>query len=162
MIFPMVEIHSEEVIINEWNLNREQYRVINPSNKTFWVLEMKEEDFFEFDISSSDAVKVEVGTPAYDELMLQIITKDPIFTHVGKRFIQEVEIPKNGTYQVEIANEGTVPVIISGFVYAKKLVVTRRTFYPYSSQGTLLILAGLASLIYGVVSKSKKKTHKHS
>jgi hypothetical protein len=121
---------------------------------------MKVENFFEFNLSASDAVRVKVGTPVYDELMLKIITKDPIFNQVGTRFVQEIKIPKNGTYQVEIVNEGTAPVIISGFVYAKKL--TRQTFYPYSSQGTILMLAGMASLIYGAFSKPKKRRFKSS
>lgn len=161
-VFPITESYSKEITINEWNLNREQYRVINPGNNTFWALEMEEENFFEFNISASDIVRVKVGKPAYDELMLHIITKDPIFNQVGTRFVQELKIPKNDTYQVEIINEGNTPVIISGFVYAKKLVITRQTFYPYSSQGTLLMVAGLVSLIYGAFTKSKKRRPKRS
>lgn len=154
--FSIQESYTEENTLNNWNGMGSS--TINPDLGPSWALGMPEGSFFELNVSASDAVRVRIGTPIHDEYTGEVVLTNLIFNQVGTRFTQRVAVGKSGTYQVEVKNEGTTPVNIWGNVFAKKIVTMYYpTVFPYSSLGTLVVLGGLASLIYGVLTKPKKR-----
>lgn len=154
--FSIQESYTKENTLNKWDLNKEPL-TLNPQEPgPVWGLGMPERSFFELNVSASGTVRVRIGTPIYIAYTGEIVLTNLIFDQVGTGFTQKVEVDKSDTYQVEIKNEGTTPVNISGNVFAKKIETIYQTFYPYLSLGTLVVLVGLASLIYGVLTKPKK------
>jgi len=122
-----------------------------------WTIEIPEGGgFFELNVSATDSVRVRIGTPGFDNVTQKDILVDIVFDQVGTRFNQKVNV-EGGFYEVDIRNEGTVPVMIWGDALAKNTTVTYQTVYPYSSSGTLVVLGGLTSLMYGVLTKAKKR-----
>jgi hypothetical protein len=155
--FSIQESYTEENALGKWDLNTPP-STINPQDSgPSWTLEMPEGSFFELNVSASDAVRVRIGTPTYNEDTEEVVLTNLIFNQVGTGFTQRVAVGGSGTYQVEVKNEGTTPVNISGNVFAKKIVAIYQTVFPYSSLGTLVVLGGLASLIYGVLTKPRKR-----
>jgi hypothetical protein len=159
--FSIQESYTEENTLDQWDLNKEP-STLNPQDLgPSWTLEMPEGSFFELNVSASNTVRMRIGTPTYDEYVGEMVLMNPIFNQVGTRFTQKVAVGATDTYQVEIKNEGTTSVKISGNVFAKKIVtIYRPTVYPYSSLGILVVLGGLASLIYGILTKPKKRRSK--
>lgn len=122
-----------------------------------WTIEIPEGGgFFELNVSATHSVRARIGTPGFDNVTQKDILVNIIFDQVETRFNQRVEV-EGGFYEVDIKNEGTVPAAIWGDVVAKNTTVTYQTVYPYYSSGTLVVLGGFASLIYGVLTKSKKR-----
>lgn len=122
-----------------------------------WTIEIPEGGgFFELNVSATDWVRVRIGTPGFDNVTQKDILVNIVFDQVGTRFNQKVDV-KGGFYEVDIRNEGTFLLIIWGDVVAKNTTVTYQTVYPYSSSGTLVVLGGFTSLMYGVLTKPKKR-----
>ena len=152
--FSIQESYTEE--IDKWNVGPS---AIRPEDQgPSWTLGMQDGSFFELNISASDTVRVRIGTSTYNEVTGEAVLKNLTFDQAGTRFTQKIAIGKSGTYQVQIKNEGKTPVNIWGNVFAKKTVY--QTVYPYSSLATIVVLGGLASLIYGVLTKPKKRRTK--
>ncbi|MEM3617733.1 MAG: hypothetical protein QXK47_01520 [Candidatus Bathyarchaeia archaeon] len=125
-------------------------------NNAIFASEMEEGDFFEINISASNNVRVKVGNVGRDPFGNPITTDPILFEDYGNNIIQRVNVTGKGTYQVEIINEGTGPVILSGFLYAKKSVKIIQVLHPYSSLGTLLLLLGVGVLFYGILAKPRR------
>lgn len=124
----------------------------NPQNRTFWGRLMRADWWFELNISSSHPIRVMVSVLHGGETRYMV----PIFNEVGSSFTQEVQTDTLGTYQVDILNEGTIAVDISGNVTAKGPEITKsQTEYPYAIQGALIALAGMITLLYGTLKKPK-------
>jgi hypothetical protein len=159
--FSIQESYTEENTLDKWDLNKEP-STLNPQNPgPLWALEMQEGSFFELNVSASNTVRMRIGTPTYNNSTGEVVLTNPIFNQVGTGFTQKVAVGGSGTYQVEVKNEGATPVNILGNVFAKKIVtIYYPTVFPYSSLGTLVVLGGLASLIYGVLTKPKKRRSK--
>jgi hypothetical protein len=160
--FSIQESYVEENILDRWDgIGSSTQGWINPEDLGFsWTLEMQEGSFFELNVSASDTVGVRIGTPTYDGDTGEEVLTNPMFDHVGTCFTQKVAVGESGIYRMEIKNEGTTPVSIWGNVFAKKIVVIYQSVFPYLSVGTSVILGGLASLIYGALTKSKEKHSK--
>ena len=155
--FPAQNCYSEEIVLNKWELNKKTL-TINPQDPgPCWGLGIPEGSFFELNVSASDKVRIRIGIPVYVEEEAKMILTDLIFNKVGVYFSQKVEVNKSGTYQVEIKNEGTNPVNVSGIIFAKRLMVFHQTVYPYSSLGYPLVFGGVILLIYGILNKPKKR-----
>jgi len=146
--------HIEE--IEKWNIGFCTIRPQDPG--CCWGREMSNGTFFELNISASNTVRIKIGVPVYDEVENKIVLKNIIFNRVGINFTQIVEIRESGTYQVEIKNEGTNAVNISGSVSAKKAIY--RTVYPYLSLATPILFGSLISLTYGIFAKTEKRNIK--
>jgi hypothetical protein len=106
-----------------------------------------------------------IGEPSYNNVTGEETWTNFIFNQVGTHFTQEVSIAGTTANCLEIMNNGTVPVNISGNV--TKIGNINQTVYPYSLLGTLMALAGFILLIYGIVTRpgpgrkhAKKKTVK--
>jgi hypothetical protein len=100
-------------------------------------------------------VRIGIVVPdAYGEPTLQNVT----FNDTGKRFAQRVTIAETNASFLEIKNEGTNIVNISGDI--KKIGDIRRTSYPCLGLGTLAAVFGLILLVYGVSAKPKKRRFK--
>ena len=126
-----------------------------PNNSTFWGRYMQRGNWYELDLSSNSSVRVTISI-----MLQQSQTKTPIFDQVGTRFTQKVGIGFEGTYQVDIINEGTSPASIWGHATAMKEVTINSKIYPYLPWGILMAIAGLALTIFGVSRKSKKRVSK--
>jgi hypothetical protein len=157
--FSIQESYTEEKTLDKWDniwsstLNPHLADAPDPS----WTLEIQEGSFFELNVSASDAVRVRIGTPYYDNDTGLEVSFDAIFDQVGTRFTQKVAVGAKGYCTVEIKNEGTTPVSIWGNVLAKKIVTIYQTTYPYTPLATPVVLVGLTPLIYGVLTKPKKR-----
>lgn len=157
-VFSIQESHAEENAVGRWD-NIWPY-ALKPQSEPgpIWAIEMPEGGgFFELNVSATDTVRVRIGSPGYDNVTEKDVLLGIVFDQVGTRFTQKVAVGGSGYYEVEIKNEGTASVGIWGDVVAKKAEVTHQTVYPYSSLGTLVMLGGLTSLIYGVLTKPKKR-----
>jgi hypothetical protein len=150
------ESHTEESILDKWDpiYPRELY----PTNVTGWAFMELTSDgtFLELNITASDVVRVRIGiiVPVDEEATLENLT----FNDTGTRFTQRIAIAETNATYLEIKNEGTNIVNISGDI--KKIGNIRRTSYPYLGLGTLAAVSGLILLIYGVSAKPKKKRFK--
>lgn len=159
--FSIQESHTDENILDTWNLNGSS--ALDPQAPgPSWALEMPEGSFFELNISASNTLRLRIGTLVHNEDTGEDFLTNLVFDQIGTRFIQQVVAGGNNTYQVEIKNEGTSLVSIWGNILAKKAVVTYQTVYPYASLGTLAVLTGSASMIYGFLTKPKKRPGKRS
>lgn len=117
---------------------------------------MEEGAFFEINISASDNVKVKMGNVGRGPFG-ETISTNPIFEGYGKNIVQRINVTRKDTYQVEIVNKGMEPITLSGALYAKKTVRVIETLHPYASLGTLVLLAGLGVLTYGVLANPRKR-----
>jgi len=99
-----------------------------------------------------------IGEPIYDNVTGEETWTNVIFNQVGTRFTQEVAIAGTAASLLEIDNEGTTPVNISGNV--TKIGNKNQTIYPYSSLGFLVAVVGSILLIYGILTRSGKKHSK--
>jgi len=150
------ESHTKVNILGTWNLNGSSPldpQAAGPS----WALEMPDGSFFDLNISASNTLRVIIGILVQNQDSQENFLTNIAFDQVGTRFTQQVAAGGNTTYQVEMNNEGTFIASVSGNVLAEKAVVTYQTIYPYTSMGTLAILTGLASMIYGLLAKPKKR-----
>jgi hypothetical protein len=157
--FSIQRSHTEENILDTWDLNGSS--ALDPQAPgPSWARQMPEGSFFELNISASNTLRLRIGTLVHNETTGEDFLTNLVFDQVGTRFVQEVAVGGNDTYQVEIKNEGASIVSIWGNVLAKNAVVSYQTVYPYASLGTLALLTGSATMIYGLFTKPKKRPGK--
>lgn len=151
------ESHTEEGILDRWDPITPSK--LYPQNVTGWLFMAKTSDgtFLELNITASDVVRVRIGTLTTN-VSGEATWEKLIFNHTGTRFTQRVAIAETDANFLEIKNEGTNIVNISGDI--KKIGNIRQTFHPYSGLGTIAALFGLILLIYGVSAKPKKRRFK--
>lgn len=113
--------------------------------------------FLELNISASSSVRVRVGTLSIADSTYDLV--NVIFNESGSYINDRVRIDVNGADAnanfLEIKNEGTKPVEISGNI--KLLGKIPKPFYPYQSLGTLICLSGFSLMAYGFRAKSKRR-----
>jgi hypothetical protein len=158
LAFLIQESYNEEVVLDKWDPLTPSK--LYPQNVTGWAFMALTSGgtFLELNMSASDAVRVRIGTVTIDNVTGEEVWENLIFDHVGTYFNQRVAIVGTRADFLEIKNEGANTVNISGNV--KKIGNVYKTFNSYSSLGTLAVLVGLASLIYGVLTKPKKRRSK--
>lgn len=110
---------------------------------------------FALTISTSGPVRVTISSVASDYSL------DTIFDHVGHSFSESVHVG-GGTYQIDILNQGSIPVeILSGSkVVGQQRVTTYERVFPFISWGVLVVIAGIALVGFGFLSKSRKRLSK--
>lgn len=159
--FSIQEPLSEERTIDRWDVG-EPYSTLTPltpHNLTAWA-PTGEGSYFELNISASNIVRVRISMHALNFTNTgEEIWTDPVFDHFASRFTQKVTV-KESSCLVEIKNEGTTPVNISGNISLKKTSVLYQSVYPYSSAGTLSLLVGSALLVYAVKTSRNERRSK--
>jgi len=150
------ESHTEESILDRWDPITPSK--LYPTNVTGWAFMLTSSDgtFLELNIVASDVVRVRIGilAPVSEEGAWEKL----VFNDTGTRFTQRITIAETDANFLEINNEGTNIVNISGDI--KKIGNIRQTLYPYLGLGTLAAVFGLILLIYGVSAKPKKRRSK--
>jgi len=155
----------EQVTLDKWDPVTPS--TLSPQNQTGWdYMELTQGgNFLKLNVTASDNVTLIIGEPTYNNVTGEETWTNLVFNQVGTRFTQEV--PINGTHAtlLEIVNNETTPVNISGNV--TKIGNINQTVYPYSLLGALVALVGFFLLIYGIVTRpgpgkkhAKKKTGK--
>jgi hypothetical protein len=120
-----------------------------------WALWMQAGDKFKVNITASGGrIRVVIGPLAVNELY-QTYIRNPIFDCTNFSITWEGKIEKDDTYQVEVRNEGTSEVTVTGEVVAEHPRI--RVVYPYTSAATPTLILGVALLIYGFIRKPRKK-----
>ncbi|HKZ93467.1 MAG TPA: hypothetical protein VJ249_02645 [Candidatus Bathyarchaeia archaeon] len=161
-LYSVREVYFEENVVEVWG---SVVRPIWPSrlnasgssgDRGFWGRFMSRSSWFKLNLSFSGVVRVSVSSVQRDAEGSQTLV--PVFSEVGAVFGQRVDVGGNGTYQVDLVNEGAVPVdVLPGSnVYAKENVAKNRVGSPYSVVGTLAALLGVVVMIFGLVAKSRK------
>jgi hypothetical protein len=167
LAFLIQESLPEEVTLDKWNPLTPS--TLGPQNETGWAyMELTQGgSFLKLNVTASDNVRLMVGNPSIDNVTGEEVWANLIFNQVGTRFTQEVPIAGKAANCLDIKNEGTTPVDISGNV--EKIGNVYQRVYPYSSLGALAMLVGFISLIYGIVTRPgpgrkhpKRKTGKKS
>ena len=160
LAFSIQETRVEEVVVDEWDPITPS--ILYPQNVTGWAFMALTPNgtFLELNISASDMVRIIIGKLIfYNETTGQEIWHNVIFNQTGTTFTQKVEIAGKNVDFLEIKNEGTNPVNISGSI--KKIGSAYQPFYPYSGLGTLAVLLGLIMLIYGILAKPRTSKRQH-
>lgn len=130
--------------------------------------------FLELNISASGSVRVRVGTLTFSDSTYNPYYYDPksvktdlvnvIFDESGAYINDRVKIDVNETRAkadfLEIKNEGTKPVEISGNI--KLIGKMPKPFHPYLGLGTLIGLSGFFLMAYGFWAKPKRRITKQS
>lgn len=78
-----------------------------------------------------------------------------MFNDLSKFFNNRIPVKDTKADFLEIRKEWNAPVHITGNV--KVFGETVKTKYPYLSVGTLVVLTGLAILVYGTAAKLKRR-----
>lgn len=154
------ESRIEEEIIDKWTVTPS---TLNPQSQrdrvTGWAFMAGKEggDFLELNVTASGDVRVRIGTViGFNETTYETFYETPLlFNETGTRFTQRVRIYGTNANHLEIKNEGTQTINISGNI--KKIGNVSKTFYPYSGLGTLAALLGAALLIYGTAAGRRKR-----
>lgn len=155
--FSTHESYTVENTVDDWDVSTPYSTLtpLTPHNLTAWA-PVQEGSFFELNVSASDTLTVRIGNVTITDTGEEV-WRNPIFNQIGTRFTQKAAINETGTsYMVEIKNEGTTPVRIAGHVFLKNTVVIYEAIYPYASPATPVLLVGLTSLIYAVLTNPKK------
>jgi hypothetical protein len=141
----------EEITLDKWDPVTPS--TLSPQNQTGWdYTELTQGgNFLELNVTASDNVTLIIGEPVYNNVTGGESWTNLIFNQIGTRFTQEVSIAGTRASFLEIMNNGTTPVNISGSV--TKLGNINQTVYPYSLLGTLVALAGFILLICGIVTR---------
>lgn len=155
----------EQVTLDKWDPVTPS--TLSAQNQTGWDFTALTQggSFLKLNVTASDNVALMIGEPIANNVTGEQTMSNLIFNQVGTRFTQDVAINGTNASLLEIMNNETTPVNISGNV--TKIGIINQTVYPYSLLGTLLALAGFILLIYGVVTRPgpgrkhvKKKTVK--
>jgi len=160
LAFSIQETRVEEVVVDEWNPITPS--ILYPQNVTGWAFMVLTSNgtFLELNISASGTVRIIIGKLIfYNETTGQEVWNNVIFNQTGTIFTQKVEIAGKNVDFLEIKNEGTNPVNISGSI--KKMGSACQPFYPYSGLGTLAVLLGLFMLTYGILAKPRTSKRQH-
>ncbi|MEM3697224.1 MAG: hypothetical protein QXQ94_06970 [Candidatus Bathyarchaeia archaeon] len=148
------EVHVEEVVIEKWDPITPSS--LNPGNITGWAFAALTQNgtFLELNISASEPVRVIIGRlVSFDPTTKEEVWEDVIFNQTGTIFKQKVEIAGKNADFLQIKNERTNSVSISGDV--KKIGEVTRSFYPYTGLGTITALLSVSMLTYGILAKSR-------
>ncbi|MEM3161365.1 MAG: hypothetical protein QW056_00045 [Candidatus Bathyarchaeia archaeon] len=185
LVISLRETRIEEAVIDEWNpispsklyprwnydaneFNITGYAFMSrargdPEKRVFLESGTILELFLELNISASDVVRVRVGSISpidnFDEYYsLQAAPKysmTAIFDEYGTSFRNRVRVDGTDADFLDIINDGTIPVEVSGSV---KLVGRMpKTSYPLLGPGILACLLGFLLLLYCIFSKPKRK-----
>jgi len=155
----------EQVTLDKWDPVTPS--TLSAQNQTGWDFTALTQggSFLKLNVTASDNVTLTIGEPSANNVTGEQTWSNLIFNQVGTRFTQEVTINGTKASLLEIMNNETTPVSISGNV--TKIGTVNQTVYPYSLLGTLVALAGFILLIYGIVTRpgpgrkhAKKKTVK--
>jgi hypothetical protein len=165
LAYSLAESLPEQITLDKWDPVTPS--TLTPLNETGWDYSALTQggSFLKLNVTASNNVTLMIGEPSYNNVTGEQTLNNLIFNQVGTRFTQDVAISGTGASFLEIENEGTTPVNISGNV--TKIGTINHTVYPYSLLGTLVALAGFVLLIYGIVTRpgpgrkhAKKKTVK--
>ena len=153
-VFPTQETYVEPpevVTIGEWTM---QQRTLAPQNATFYGKMVEPGMWFRLNISSSDPVKVTISLVQH----APDPTKAPIFEETGISFEQAVLIYNTGMHYVDVVNENAFSVTLEGNVLVQKQQTNTnyRTIYPYFIPGSLIMLGGTTTLLFGIFKTSRK------
>jgi len=148
----------EEGVLGEWNPTTPL--ALYPQDEFRWSLLplTLNETVLELNISASGDVRVVIGILSYEPISELEFWKNIIFNQTGTYFHQNVSIAEASANLLQIKNEGTEPINISGNI--KKLGNIRKTFYPYSGLGNLMGISGLFILALGILTKPRKRRSK--
>jgi len=148
----------EQITLDKWDPLTPS--TLSSQNETGWdFTELTQGgSFLKLNVTASDNVTLIIGEPIYDNVTGEETWTNVIFNQVGTRFTQEVAIAGTAASLLEIDNEGTTPVNISGNI--TKIGNINQTIYPYSSLGFLVAVVGSILLIYGILTRSGKKHSK--
>ncbi|MGD8507077.1 MAG: hypothetical protein PVF15_10500 [Candidatus Bathyarchaeota archaeon] len=152
LVFPAQEPHFEISTAKTWDL---QSKILEPQNGTFYGSLMDSDRLFQLNISSSGPVKLTLSIVRH----LGDPSKTPISPYPQTRssFNEKVEIGSTGTYYIDIENENSFPVTLSGNVLVQEKEENQQTIYPYVIPGFLLVLGGVGALIFGIFRGKPKK-----
>jgi uncharacterized membrane protein len=141
----------EQVTLDKWDPVTPS--TLSPQNETGWdYAELTQGgNFLKLNVTASNNVTLMIGEPNINNVTGEEVWNNVIFNQVGTRFTQEVAIAGTSASCLEIENEATTPVNISGNV--TKIGTINHTVYPYSLLGTVVALAGFILLIYGIVTR---------
>ena len=155
-----IQMHNDtENTLDRWDsLGTSALLPQNPGPS--WTLEVAAGSFFRLDISATSPVRIRIGMPSYDQLTGETVFMNPIFDQVGARFTQKVEVNENNTYEVQIKNEGAIPLAVEGNVSLAEIMTKYQTIYPYQSLGTPVALIGSILLIYGGFASADKQRYR--
>jgi hypothetical protein len=155
LTFSIPESLPEEITLDKWDPVTPS--TLSPQNETGWAYTELTQggSFLNLNVTASDEVRLIIGDPSYDNATGEETWTNVIFNQVGTSFTQEVSIAGTAASFLEIDNEGTTPVNLSGNV--KKIGNVYQTVYPYSSLGILVILVGSILLIYGILTLPRKR-----
>jgi uncharacterized membrane protein len=165
LAYSFAESSPEQITLDKWNPVTPT--TLSAQNQTGWDFTALTQggSFLKLNVTASDNVALMIGQLTYNNVTGDQTWNNLIFNQVGTRFAQDVSINGTGASFLEIVNNATAPVNLSGNV--TKIGTVNQTVYPYSLLGTLLALAGFILLIYGIVTRpgpgrkhSKKKTVK--
>jgi hypothetical protein len=155
----------EQVTLDKWDPVTPS--TLSAQNQTGWDFTALTQggSFLKLNVTASDNVALMIGELTENNVTGDQTWNNLVFNQVGTRFAQDVSINGTRASFLEIDNNGTTPVNLSGNV--TKIGTTNHTVYPYSLLGTLMALAGFILLIYGIVTRpgpgrkhAKKKTVK--
>ncbi|MEM3703157.1 MAG: hypothetical protein QXX79_01855 [Candidatus Bathyarchaeia archaeon] len=153
------EYHPEEVVIDKLDFATDFTKPyqLDPQRNTGWSFMVKTLNgtFLELNISASYEVRILIGALHHFDETGAKIWDVVIFNETGKNFTQKVGIAGTKANFLEIRNEGTTPVSISGDI--KKIDIIRQPSYPYSGLGTLAGLLGWILLIYGILARPRTR-----
>jgi hypothetical protein len=160
------ETYADEVEVGSWGKTTPIWpSTLNgtgsPGNRTIWgVGGMSRYSWFEFSLAFSGDLRVTVAAVANPQNAGEEPVA-PVFDETGSSVFRRVNVGE-GTWQVDIFNEGLVPVDIlpGSFVVAKESVAVPEVGYPYTLPGTLVALLGVVVLVVGVVSRGRVKRKK--
>lgn len=148
------ESHTEEGVLDRWDpiTPSELY----PTNATGWAFTLKISGgtFLELNIVASDVVRVRIGILTAG-VSGEGTWEKLVFDDTGTRFTQRITIAETDANFLEIKNEGTDIVNISGDI--RKIGNIHQTSYPYLGLGTLAAVFGLILLVLGVSAKPEKR-----
>ena len=146
----------EEITLDKWDpLTPSTLSPQNENgNETGWdYTELTQGgSFLKLNVTASGNVTLIIGEPVYDNATGGETWANLIFNQVGMRFTQEVAIAGTLASCLEIMNNGTTSVNISGSVI--KIGNINETVYPYSSLGFLVAVVGSILLIYGILTRA--------
>jgi hypothetical protein len=155
----------EQVTLDKWDPVTPA--TLSAQNQTGWDFTALTQggSFLKLNVTASDNVALMIGELTENNVTGDQTWNNLVFNQVGTRFAQDVSINGTRASFLEIDNNGTAPVNLSGNV--TKIGTINHTVYPYSLLGTLVALAGFVLLIYGIVTRpgpgrkhAKKKTVK--
>lgn len=168
--FSRQEHRVGEVVADEWEVTPKTLKTLDEGNSSTYCafidrVRIKGEEYkhlnitaVQLKISASHPVRVIIGKFMPNELTEITGEFDwgiTVFNNSASLFNEKVQINGKDVDFLEIKNEGTTSVSISGSI--KTIASVIQIVYPYSSFGTLIVLVGFTLLIYGLKAKPRKR-----